>query len=48
MPLALGLGIGALMQQPSAMAVIGGFVVGLPLLLIVLPAMMRRIYGKYR
>ena len=33
---------------PLAVAVIGGFVVGLPLLLIVLPAMMRRIYGKYR
>ena len=48
MPLALGLGMGAQMQQPLAVAVIGGFVVGLPLLLIVLPAMMRRIYGKYR
>ena len=44
MPLALGLGIGAQMQQPLAVAVIGGFVAGLPLLLVVLPALMRRIY----
>ena len=45
MPLALGLGMGAQMQQqPLAVAVIGGFVVGLPLLLVVLPALMRRIY----
>ncbi len=48
MPLALGLGMGAQMQQPLAVSVIGGFVVGLPLLLIVLPAMMRGIYGKCR
>ncbi len=46
MPLALGIGTGAQMQQPLAVAVIGGFVVGLPLLLVVLPALMRRIYGK--
>ena len=46
MPLALGLGMGAQMQQPLAVAVIGGFVVGLPLLLIVLPALMRWIYRK--
>lgn len=44
MPLALGIGLGAQMQQPLAVAVIGGFIVGLPLLLIVLPAMMRVIY----
>lgn len=44
MPLALGIGLGAQMQQPLAVAVIGGFVVGLPLLLIVLPAMMRAIF----
>lgn len=44
MPLALGLGMGAQMQQPLAVAVIGGFVVGLPLLLVVLPTLMRRIY----
>jgi multidrug efflux pump subunit AcrB len=38
MPLALGIGIGAQMQQALAIAVIGGFVVALPLLLIVLPS----------
>ena len=46
MPLALGIGTGAQMQQPLAVAVIGGFAAGLPLLLVVLPALMRRIYGK--
>lgn len=46
MPLALGIGVGAQMQQPLAVAVIGGFVVGLPLLLIVLPALMRLIIRK--
>ena len=44
----MGLVMGAQIQQPFAVAVIGGFVVGLPLSLIVLPAMMRRINGKYR
>ena len=42
-PLALGIGIGAQMQQALAIAVIGGFVVGLPLLLIVLPSMLKLI-----
>lgn len=44
LPLALGIETGAQMQQPLAVAVIGGFVAGLPLLLIVLPTLMRRIY----
>lgn len=44
MPLALGFGMGAQMQQPLAVAVIGGFMAGLPLLLVVLPCVMRRIY----
>ncbi len=38
MPLALGIGVGAELHQPLAIAVIGGFVVALPLLLIVLPS----------
>ena len=38
-PLALGIGTGAQMHQPLAIAVIGGFIVGLPLLLIVLPTL---------
>jgi len=46
MPLALGIGAGAQLHQPLAIAVIGGFVIALPLLLIVLPSMLRIIYGK--
>lgn len=46
MPLALGIGLGAQMQQPLAVAVIGGFAVGLPLLLVVLPSLMLLIYKK--
>ncbi|MDB5016429.1 MAG: czcA 2 [Mucilaginibacter sp.] len=49
MPLALGIGAGAQLHQPLAIAVIGGFLVALPLLLIVLPSMMRIFYrsGKF-
>lgn len=46
MPLALGIGAGAQLHQPLAIAVIGGFVVALPLLLIVLPSMIRVLYRK--
>jgi CzcA family heavy metal efflux pump len=44
MPLALGIGAGAQLHQPLAIAVIGGFLAALPLLLIVLPSMMRMLY----
>jgi CzcA family heavy metal efflux pump len=44
MPLALGIGAGAQLHQPLAIAVIGGFIVALPLLLIVLPSIMRIFY----
>ncbi|MCD8317417.1 MAG: efflux RND transporter permease subunit [Paraprevotella sp.] len=44
MPLALGMEMGAQMQQPLAVAVIGGFMAALPLLLLVLPALMLIIY----
>src|SRR6202000_2621574 len=46
MPLALGIGAGAQLHQPLAIAVIGGFIVALPLLLIVLPSMLRVLYSK--
>ncbi|MCW3086422.1 MAG: acriflavin resistance protein [Bacteroidetes bacterium] len=46
MPLALGIGTGAQLHQPLAIAVIGGFIVALPLLLIVLPTMLKIIYRK--
>ncbi|RYY23546.1 MAG: efflux RND transporter permease subunit [Chitinophagaceae bacterium] len=44
MPLALGIGLGAQMQQPLAVAVIGGFVAALPLLLCVFPSLLRLAY----
>jgi multidrug efflux pump subunit AcrB len=40
-PLALGIGTGAQMHQPLAIAVIGGFIIALPLLLIVLPGLLK-------
>lgn len=40
-PLALGLGTGAQMHQPLAIAVIGGLILALPLLLVVLPALLK-------
>ena len=46
MPLALGIGSGAQLHQPLAISVIGGFVIALPLLLIVLPSMLRIIYSN--
>jgi multidrug efflux pump subunit AcrB len=46
MPLALGIGAGAQLHQPLAIAVIGGFLAALPLLLVVLPAMLRILYRK--
>ncbi|HVS95935.1 MAG TPA: efflux RND transporter permease subunit [Puia sp.] len=46
MPLALGIGAGAQLHQPLAIAVIGGFVIALPLLLIVLPTMLRWMYRR--
>ena len=46
MPIALGIGTGAQLHQPLAIAVIGGFIIALPLLLIVLPTLIRLIYKK--
>ena len=48
MPLALGIGTGAQLHQPLAIAVIGGFIIALPLLLIVLPTCLRLISRKRR
>jgi len=39
-PLALGIGTGAQMHQPLAIAIIGGMIIALPLLLIVLPSVL--------
>ena len=46
MPLALGIGVGAQLHQPLAIAVIGGFIVALPLLLMVLPSLMVLVLKK--
>jgi multidrug efflux pump subunit AcrB len=46
MPIALGIGTGAQLHQPLAIAVIGGFVVALPLLLIIYPTFLRMIYHR--
>ena len=46
LPLALGIGAGAQLHQPLAIAVIGGFIAALPLLLIVLPSLLRLLYRK--
>ncbi len=43
-PLALGIGVGAQMQQPLAIAVIGGFVMAMPLLLFVFPSFLRLLF----
>ncbi len=42
-PLAMGIGTGTEMHQPLAIAVIGGFVMALPVLLIVLPTFLKLI-----
>lgn len=47
-PLALGIGTGAQLHQPLAISVIGGFIIAMPLLLIVLPAMLRVLYKGHK
>ena len=46
-PLAFGIGTGAQLHQPLAIAVIGGFVFALPILLIILPAMLRILFRHH-
>ena len=43
LPIAIGIGTGAQLHQPLAIAVIGGFIFALPLLLIVLPTLIKKI-----
>ncbi|MEN0054784.1 MAG: efflux RND transporter permease subunit [Mucilaginibacter sp.] len=47
LPLAAGIGTGAQMHQPLAIAVIGGLLFALPLLLIVLPTLLK-LNGSYK
>lgn len=44
LPLAIGVGTGSELHQPLAIAVIGGFIIAMPLLLIVLPTLLAMIY----
>ncbi|MFM9909351.1 MAG: efflux RND transporter permease subunit [Chitinophagaceae bacterium] len=46
LPLAMGIGAGAQLHQPLAIAVIGGLCIAIPLLLIVLPAFLKLIARK--
>jgi len=46
LPLALGIGSGSQLHQPLAIAVIGGFIAALPLLLIVFPTLLKLVYRK--
>src|ERR1700741_1722192 len=48
LPLALGIGTGGHLHQPLAIAVIGGFLIALPLLLIGFPSMLKIIYRHGR
>jgi CzcA family heavy metal efflux pump len=44
LPLAIGIGTGSELHQPLAIAVIGGFIIAMPLLLIVLPSLLAKVY----
>jgi CzcA family heavy metal efflux pump len=47
LPIALGIGTGAQLHQPLAIAVIGGFIIALPLLLIVYPSLLGIIFRHH-
>jgi CzcA family heavy metal efflux pump len=48
LPLAIGIGTGSELHQPLAIAVIGGFLIALPLLLIVLPSFLKLVYKNLK
>lgn len=48
LPLALGIGHGAAMQQPLAFAIISGLIFSLPLVLIILPECSLALSPKWR
>ena len=48
LPLAIGIGAGAQLHQPLAIAVIGGFLTAIPLLLFVFPTILRLVYRKHK
>ena len=48
LPIAVGIGTGAQLHQPLAISVIGGFIIALPLLLLVLPSLIRLLYKNQK
>ena len=48
LPLAIGIGTGSELHQPLAIAVIGGFIIAMPLLLIALPSFLKWLYQHPR
>ena len=48
LPLALGMGAGAEIQQPMAIVLIGGLMVSTPIVLVILPVFYSRIYQLFR
>jgi Cu/Ag efflux pump CusA len=44
LPLAIGIGTGSELHQPLAIAVIGGFLIAMPLLLVILPSLLAQVY----
>jgi Cu/Ag efflux pump CusA len=48
LPLALGMGAGAELQQPMAVVLIGGLMVSTPIVLVILPALYGLIGRKLR
>jgi len=47
MPLTLALGSGAQLHQPLAIAVTGGFIIGLPILVFVFPILLKFSYRNW-
>ncbi|PJJ07850.1 CzcA family heavy metal efflux pump [Flavobacterium sp. 1] len=48
LPLAIGIGTGSELHQPLAIAVIGGFIIAMPLLLVVLPSLLCFVFKNER
>ncbi len=47
LPLALGVGAGAEIQQPMAIVLIGGLIVSTPIVLVLLPTLYAKAYGIF-
>ncbi|MFQ5771341.1 MAG: efflux RND transporter permease subunit, partial [bacterium] len=47
LPLALGIGAGAEIQQPMAIVLIGGLMVSTPIVLVILPVLYGKVVGSF-